>query len=102
MCIVRIIINFDAFKLTYIWYNSISLIIFFLIAQEKEEFETQFLFSEQVFSGAKVAPTNNVCLWLETKIIVEHTLDDAIKLLTENIAVATRNLCYVEYHLDFP
>ncbi|XP_056629762.1 prefoldin subunit 3 [Diorhabda carinulata] len=71
------------------------------LEQEKEDFETQFLLSEQVFARAKVSPTNTVCLWLGANVMLEYTLEDAKKLLTENIAVATRNLSYVEHDLDF-
>ncbi|XP_072390478.1 prefoldin subunit 3 [Diabrotica undecimpunctata] len=71
------------------------------LEEEKEEFETQFLLSEQVFAKAKVPPTETVCLWLGANVMLEYTLEDAKKLLTQNITAATRNLSYVEHDLDF-
>ncbi|XP_018328210.1 prefoldin subunit 3 [Agrilus planipennis] len=68
---------------------------------EKDEFETEFLLSEQVFAKAVVPPTNTVCLWLGANVMLEYSLDDAEKLLTDNIAAATKNLKQVEYDLDF-
>ncbi|XP_066255893.1 prefoldin subunit 3 [Euwallacea similis] len=68
---------------------------------QKEEFDTQFLLSEQVFSKAKIPPTKNVCLWLGANVMLEYTLEDAKKLLTQNITAAERNLGYVNHDLDF-
>ncbi|KAL3276524.1 hypothetical protein HHI36_011901 [Cryptolaemus montrouzieri] len=71
------------------------------LEKQKSEFETQFLLSEQVFAKAKVQPTDHVCLWLGANVMLEYTLEDAKKLLTQNITAATRNLGYVEHDLDF-
>lgn len=71
------------------------------LEKQETEFETQFLLSEQVFAKAKVQPTQNVCLWLGANVMLEYTLEDAKKLLSQNIAAATRNLGYVEHDLDF-
>lgn len=71
------------------------------LENQKEPFDTQFLLSEQVFAKAKVPPTNNVCLWLGANVMLEYTLEDARKLLTQNIAAAERNLGYVDHDLDF-
>jgi len=68
---------------------------------QNEEFNTQFLLSEQVFAKAKVAPTKTVCLWLGANVMLEYTLEDAEKLLTQNITAAERNLGYVNHDLDF-
>nr|CAH7713418.1 unnamed protein product [Callosobruchus chinensis] len=33
--------------------------------------------------------------------MLEYSLEDAKKLLTQNVAAATKNLAYVEHDLDF-
>lgn len=71
------------------------------LENQKEPFDTQFLLSEQVFAKANIPPTNNVCLWLGANVMLEYTLEDAKKLLTQNIAAAERNLGYVNHDLDF-
>lgn len=71
------------------------------LGEQKNEFETQFLLSEQVFAKAQVPPTDNVFLWLGANVMLEYSLKDAQELLTQNIAAATRNLKHVEHDLDF-
>lgn len=71
------------------------------LENQKEEFDTQFLLSEQVFAKAKVPPTETVFLWLGANVMLEYTLEDARKLLTQNIAAAERNSGYVNHDLDF-
>ncbi|VEN41060.1 unnamed protein product [Callosobruchus maculatus] len=71
------------------------------LEEEKNEFETQFFLSEQVFAKAKVPATDTVFLWLGANVMLEYSLEDAKKLLTQNVAAATKNLAYVEHDLDF-
>lgn len=71
------------------------------LEEQKEEFEAQFLLSEQVYAKAKVPPTDTVYLWLGANVMLEYSLEDAKKLLSQNIAAATRNLGFVEHDLDF-
>lgn len=78
-----------------------SLTVIEKLEKQTEEFDTQFLLSEQVFARAKVPPTQNVCLWLGANVMLEYTLEDAKKLLTQNIATAETNLEYVNQDLDF-
>lgn len=68
---------------------------------QKQEFETEFLLSEQVFAKARIPPTDTVCLWLGANVMLEYSLKDAKELLQQNIAAASRNLEYVEHDLDF-
>ncbi|CAH0586919.1 unnamed protein product [Chrysodeixis includens] len=68
---------------------------------QKEEVETQFLLSDQVFVKANIPPTENVYLWLGANVMLEYTLDDAEKLLSSNMATAKKNLACVEHDLDF-
>uniref|UniRef100_A0AAR5PYF1 Prefoldin subunit 3 n=2 Tax=Dendroctonus ponderosae TaxID=77166 RepID=A0AAR5PYF1_DENPD len=78
-----------------------SLTVIEKLEKQTEEFDTQFLLSEQVFARAKVPPTQNVCLWLGANVMLEYTLEDAKKLLTQNIAAAETNLEFVNQDLDF-
>lgn len=78
-----------------------SLLMIEKLQKQKEEFETEYLLSEQVFVKAVIAPTDTVCLWLGANVMLEYTLDDAEKLLTENIATATKNLNCIEHDVDF-
>lgn len=71
------------------------------LEKQKDEFETQFLFSEQVFAKAIIPPTDTVCLWLGANVMLEYSLVDAKQLLQQNIAAASKNLGYVEHDLDF-
>ncbi|KAB0802945.1 hypothetical protein PPYR_05131 [Photinus pyralis] len=71
------------------------------LRHETEEFETEFLLSDQVFAKAVVTPTNTVCLWLGANVMLEYSLDDAETLLTKNIATATNSLEQVEQDVDF-
>ncbi|XP_030754048.1 prefoldin subunit 3-like [Sitophilus oryzae] len=71
------------------------------LENQKEEFETQFLLSDQAFAKAKVPPTDTVCLWLGANVMLEYSLEDAKKLLTQNISAAEKNLGYVDHDLDF-
>lgn len=68
---------------------------------QKEEFDTEFLLSEQVFAKARIPPTETVCLWLGANVMLEYSLSDAKELLQQNISAASRNLGYVEHDLDF-
>ncbi|XP_017890400.1 prefoldin subunit 3 [Ceratina calcarata] len=66
-----------------------------------QELETHFLLSEQVFAKAIIPPTDKVCLWLGANVMLEYDLDEAHKMLTENIEAAKKKLSYVEHDLDF-
>lgn len=71
------------------------------LRNEPNEFETEFLLSDQIFAKAMVPPTENVCLWLGANVMLEYSLDEAESLLTKNITAATRSLEQVEHDLDF-
>ncbi|KAF5295966.1 hypothetical protein FQA39_LY12738 [Lamprigera yunnana] len=71
------------------------------LRNEGDEFETEFLLSDQVFAKALVIPTNTVCLWLGANVMLEYSLDDAEKLLSKNVATATSSLDQVEEDIDF-
>lgn len=71
------------------------------LEKQSDEFETQFLLSDQIFAKAIIPPTQNVFLWLGANVMLEYTLEDAKKLLSDNISTATKNLNCVEHDLDF-
>lgn len=71
------------------------------LEKQSDEFETQFLLSDQIFAKAVIPPTQNVFLWLGANVMLEYTLEDAKKLLSDNIATASKNMNCVEHDLDF-
>ncbi|XP_047990452.1 prefoldin subunit 3 [Leguminivora glycinivorella] len=68
---------------------------------QKEDMDTQFLLSDQVFVKANVPPTEKVYLWLGANVMLEYSLEGAEKLLSSNMATAKKNLACVEHDLDF-
>lgn len=71
------------------------------LEKQTEEFETEYLLSEQVFVKAAVPPTKTVYLWLGANVMLEYTLEDAKTLLKSNIVAAKKNLNFVNLDLDF-
>ncbi|XP_039971224.1 prefoldin subunit 3 [Bactrocera neohumeralis] len=72
-----------------------------VLREEKEERETQFLLSDQVFIKTLVPPTKTVCLWLGASVMLEYPLDEAEDLLKQNMTSAVVNLKTVEHDQDF-
>ncbi|XP_011203916.1 prefoldin subunit 3 [Bactrocera dorsalis] len=72
-----------------------------VLREEKEERETQFLLSDQVFIKTLVPPTKTVCLWLGASVMLEYPLDEAEELLKQNMTSAVVNLKTVEHDQDF-
>lgn len=68
---------------------------------QKDDRETQFLLSEQVFLKTIVPPTKHVCLWLGANVLLEYPLDEAEVLLKQNIQSAEENLQCLEHDQDF-
>ncbi|XP_040578896.1 prefoldin subunit 3 [Lepeophtheirus salmonis] len=69
--------------------------------ESKEETETRFLFSDQVYAKARIPPTEKVCLWLGANVMLEYTLDDAESLLKKNKMSAEKTLKEISFDLDF-
>nr|QBH72835.1 prefoldin subunit [Aphelinus abdominalis] len=67
----------------------------------KQDLETRFVLSDQVYAKATISPTDKVCLWLGANVMLEYTLDDAQELLTKNILSAKKNLAMIDHDLDF-
>ncbi|XP_043194868.1 prefoldin subunit 3-like [Amphibalanus amphitrite] len=62
---------------------------------------SHFLLSDQVYAKAESTPSETVCLWLGANVMLEYSLDDANKLLSDNLSNASKNLGQVEHDLDF-
>ena len=67
----------------------------------KEEMVTNYMLSDQVFSDAKVSPTDKICLWLGANVMLEYSLDEANELLSKNLDTATKNLAQIDVDLDY-
>ncbi|XP_052860548.1 prefoldin subunit 3 [Anopheles cruzii] len=72
-----------------------------ILRAQKEDQETQFLLSEQVFVKTNMPPTETVCLWLGANVMLEYPLDEAEELLRQNKHAAETNLLCFEHDQDF-
>lgn len=72
-----------------------------ILKQQNDTLDTQTLLSEQVFVKATVEPTKTVCLWLGANVMLEYDLDEAEKLLKQNITAAVENLKCLEFDQEF-
>lgn len=52
--------------------------------------------SENIYTRAKVPPTDSVCLWLGANCMLEYTLEEATELLEKNEANAKATLASIE------
>ena len=68
---------------------------------KKENLDTQFLLSEQVYMKATIPPTDKVLLWLGANVMLEFELEEAKLLLLKNLGAAKKSLGIVESDLDF-
>lgn len=66
-----------------------------------EETIVTYQLSENIFSRARVPPTDKVSLWLGANVMLEYTLEEAIELLTKNETNATKMLEGLEEDLLF-
>ena len=67
-----------------------------------KEMSTNFLLSDNIWAKAKVPNTSGkVGLWLGANVMVEYTLDEAIKLLGKNLHNAEMKIKETEEDLDF-
>ena len=57
--------------------------------EEEKAIACQFLLNENVWAKAKVAnDTGKVGIWLGANVMVEYTIEDALKLLNKNLSNA--------------
>ena len=59
---------------------------------------SHFLLSDQVYAKAETIPSDTVCLWLGANVMLEYSLEDAEKLLSENLSNAEKNHGQVSSH----
>lgn len=55
------------------------------------EIETRFELSDGIYLHASIPASTTVCLWLGANVMVEYTHNEAIELLTKNLASAESN-----------
>jgi len=67
----------------------------------KEETETQFMLSDQVYMKSTIPATDKVCLWLGANVMLEYTIQEAEQLLKKNFETANKNLQQIDTDLDF-
>jgi prefoldin subunit 5 len=70
-------------------------------ATEGDTAEYTYQLSENIWSRASVAPTNNVCLWLGANIMLEYTLDEALELLQTNEQNAKTTIVTLDEDMAF-
>jgi prefoldin subunit 5 len=65
------------------------------------ELNTHFLMSSQLYSKARIPPTNTVCLWLGANVMLEYPLSEAKELLTKNLNTSSGNMKQIDNDLEF-
>lgn len=71
------------------------------LLEKKETLDTQFLMSSQLYSRARIPPTDKVCLWLGANVMLEYPLDEAKALLNKNLDTSMNNLQQLDKDLEF-
>lgn len=71
------------------------------LLEAKEELNTHFLMSSQLYSKARIPPTETVCLWLGANVMLEYPLEEAKSLLSKNLSTSMSNLKQIEEDLEF-
>lgn len=71
------------------------------LLESKQELNTHFLMSSQLYSKARIPPTETVCLWLGANVMLEYPLEEAKSLLAKNLSTSLSNLKQIEEDLEF-
>ena len=71
------------------------------LLMEKTEFNTHFLMSSQLYSRARIPPTETVCLWLGANVMLEYPLEEARELLQKNLGTSMNNMKHIDEDLEF-
>lgn len=71
------------------------------LLEAKTEFNTHFLMSSQLYSKARIPPTDTVCLWLGANVMLEYPLDEAKQLLQKNLSTSLSNMKQIDEDLEF-
>ena len=80
-----------------------SFIFCFSLSKNLEEasINTRYCLSDSVYARAEIPCDGQVCLWLGANVMVEYSYDEAIELLSTNLATAQRRVEEVEDDLKF-
>jgi len=71
------------------------------LLEDKTEFNTHFLMSSQLYSKARIPPTDTVCLWLGANVMLEYPLAEAKQLLQKNLKTSLGNVKQIDEDLEF-
>lgn len=71
------------------------------LLEAKNELNTHFLMSSQLFSKARIPPTDKVCLWLGANVMLEYPLDEAKALLNKNLSTSKSNMEQIDGDLEY-
>lgn len=71
------------------------------LLEKKKDLQTHFLMSSQLYSKARIPPTDTVCLWLGANVMLEYPLEEAKTLLTKNLSTSTSSLKQIDEDLEF-
>lgn len=71
------------------------------LLESKQELSTHFLMSSQLYSKARIPPTETVCLWLGANVMLEYPLEEAKALLDKNSSTSISNMKQIEEDLEF-
>lgn len=71
------------------------------LLEKKKDLQTHFLMSSQLYSKARIPPTDTVCLWLGANVMLEYPLEEAKTLLTKNLSTSTNSLKQIDEDLEF-
>lgn len=72
-----------------------------IFQEASEDINTTFLLSDDVFAKARIPPTEKVCLWLGANVMLEYELDEAEKLLSNNLSSSEAILKEVVSDMEF-
>lgn len=69
---------------------------------EERELTANFLLSDNIWAKSRIPnTTGKVGLWLGANVMVEYSYDEAIMLLSKNMAEATKKIKETEGDIDF-
>lgn len=66
-----------------------------------ESFVTSYELNDTVYAKAEITPGKTVYLWLGANVMLEYTIEEAVKLLQERLDTAKKTLKTCEEDLEF-
>ena len=80
--------------------NALSSVAY--VQQRRSDFSVHFELADSLYAEATIpASTDSVLLWLGANVMLEYSLDEAVELLTRNLANAETSLKSLEGDLAF-